>query len=395
MRILWASPNTLLDTSNGAAMMVRECAQRNCVIRILGGSIFVNPEGMAGRGKLWAELGQHKGKFIDVQDGLLKHRLLVTQGSRRRLMHSYEEQRWFDEYRRQLETERPDMVFFFDNSLMTLLVANEARRRGVKVGVFLMHGNNHGQDWRRDVDWIFTDTNATAQMYRSREGYDMTPLGAFVEPESVRAQSSAPRHVLFINPIPGKGGVLVVQLAFWLKRHRPDIQLEVVDTRKTWRALVRQVSIRLGDPCDDIDNVIVAPNTLDMRPLYERARLLLVPSLWWESGPRVIVEALLNGIPVIGSNSGGIPEVLGDGGEIIDIPLEYREAPYAKPLPAEIVGEFAQRICIHFDDNARYREASARARAAHAKLHDLQANGDRLLSCFHRCLQTNDQNGIR
>ena len=57
-----------------------------------------------------------------------------------------------------------------------------------------------------------------------------------------------------------------------------------------------------------------------MASVYARARVLLVPSLWWESGPRVIVEALSNGIPVIGSSSGGVPEVIGDGGIILDFP---------------------------------------------------------------------------
>lgn len=391
MKIFWASPNTLLDTSNGAAMMVREClrqlAMQHCEIRILSGSVFVNTEGMSGRHDLWLALQKRKGQFVNLQDGVLNHRLLVTEQSQRRLLYSYEEKRWFDEYRRLLDSERPDLVLFFDNSLITLLTAHEARRRNVAVGVFLMHGNNQGQDWCQDVDWMFTDTHATAQMYREREGYRMLPVGTFVNPDGVRAQAHTRERLLFINPVPAKGAVLVIQTALWLAKHRPEVKLEVVDSRKSWQSLLQQVNAALGAPDMPLSNLLVTANTLDMRPVYGRARLLIVPSVWWESGPRVIVEALLNGIPVIGSDSGGIPEVLGDGGEIFPIPQTYRQAPYTRLFPQDMVEVFAARICRYWDDEVFYQHASERALQAHAHAHNLEKNGVALKGLVERCLR--------
>ena len=389
MKILWASPNSLLDSSNGAAMMVAECmrqlAKRSCDIRILSSTSFVSPEGMSGRHSMWTSLRNQVGRFVDIKDGVLSHRTLITEQTRRRLMRSYEEQRWFDEYRRQLMGYRPDLVLFFDNSLMTLLTTNESRRNCVPVGVMLMHGNNRGQHWCRDVDWMFTDTRATADMYREREGYEVIPLGTFVDPVAVRARHRDPRHILFVNPIPVKGGILMAQLALWFAKHRPDVTIEVVDSRKTWGSLVKQVSAALGSPCETVKNVKVTENSLDMRPIYGRTRLLVVPSLWWESGPRVIVEALLNGIPVIGSNSGGIAEVLGRGGQIIEIPAEFREEPYTRFFVEPFVRELAEKVLQYFDDDSFYQEASALAHRAYLDAHDIQKNGDNLFSCLRRC----------
>ena len=391
MKVLWASPNTLLDSSNGAAMMVREClrqlALRKCDVSILGATVFVSPEGMNEYRRIWDALRQHKGNFLDVTVGELKHRLLVTERSQRRLMLSFEEQRWFDEYRRLLEAEKPDLVLFFDNSLITLLTADEAKRQGVPVAVFLMHGKNQGHHWHRDVNWMFTDTNATAQMYAAREGYVLEPVGTFVEPSKVLAPSHLRKALTFVNPVPAKGAVLIVQMVLALAQRRKDIQIEIVDTRGTWQTMLDQVRTAIGGDDILLNNVTITQNTGDMRSVYARARLLLVPSLWWESGPRVIIEAMMNGVPVIGSDSGGIPEVLGGGGEIFEVPKEYRLAPYMKIFDQSFVDDLIKRVVNYWDDDTFYIEASKRAFGAYTELHDLKRNGDALLKRIQNVIE--------
>jgi glycosyltransferase involved in cell wall biosynthesis len=56
----------------------------------------------------------------------------------------------------------------------------------------------------------------------------------------------------------------------------------------------------------------------DMSEVYAKTKLLLMPSTYQEGGGRVIIEAYVNGIPAIGSNIGGIPDYIGDGGDVVD-----------------------------------------------------------------------------
>jgi glycosyltransferase involved in cell wall biosynthesis len=51
----------------------------------------------------------------------------------------------------------------------------------------------------------------------------------------------------------------------------------------------------------------------EMRALYAAADLTVMPSTWYENSPMVIYESMLAGTPVLGSDIGGIPELIKDG----------------------------------------------------------------------------------
>lgn len=61
-----------------------------------------------------------------------------------------------------------------------------------------------------------------------------------------------------------------------------------------------------------------------MSEVFGRTKILLAPSQWEEAWGRVASEAHCSGIPVVGSNRGGLPEAIGPGGMILlhDAPAE-------------------------------------------------------------------------
>ena len=56
---------------------------------------------------------------------------------------------------------------------------------------------------------------------------------------------------------------------------------------------------------------------LNANEFFNEISLLIVPSRWNEPFGRVVIESMANGVPVIGSDVGGIPELLSDNKEFL------------------------------------------------------------------------------
>ncbi len=88
-----------------------------------------------------------------------------------------------------------------------------------------------------------------------------------------------------------------------------------------------------------------------------------MPSLWRESFGRVAAEALLNGIPVLASRRGALPEVLREAGLVFDIPERYTPQTRVVPTPEE-VAPWVETVVRLWDDAAFYQQQSRRCLGA-------------------------------
>ena len=155
----------------------------------------------------------------------------------------------------------------------------------------------------------FANSSFTAQRWQALCGLRCEVVPPVVRADAYIAGVTGSR-VLFVNPTPIKG----VELMFALAAQCPDIAFLVLESwnlEPNWRQLCRYRAQALG-------NVEWLPPTDDMRAVYSQARLLLMPSVWEESFGRTVVEAQLNGLPVLASRRGALPENVGAGGLTLD-----------------------------------------------------------------------------
>lgn len=102
--------------------------------------------------------------------------------------------------------------------------------------------------------------------------------------------------VTMINPCAYKG----ISIFSATAGRMPHLRFAAVPgwgtTTADMNLLKRYANITILEPCDDIQRIL------------EQTTLLLVPSLWPEAFGLIVVEAMTHGIPVVASNSGGLPE---------------------------------------------------------------------------------------
>jgi glycosyltransferase involved in cell wall biosynthesis len=102
--------------------------------------------------------------------------------------------------------------------------------------------------------------------------------------------------VTLVNPCAFKGLPIFLELA----RRMPELEFCAVPTWGTTdedrAALGEAKNVRTLNASSRIDDIL------------ERTRVLLAPSLWYEAFGQIVVEAMLRGIPVLASDSGGLPE---------------------------------------------------------------------------------------
>jgi glycosyltransferase involved in cell wall biosynthesis len=385
-KILWANTYCLLDTSSGAAMAVRQMLlqlkQNGYAVRILGATNFDHASGTTGLKGLWPAVKERKGTIVKLVDDPLEHLVYVTKKTHRLDMTCKEETDWFGVYRQMLEQFQPDFVFYFGGKALDFLIANEARTLGISVVFYLANGNYTQHRWYRDVKLVLTDSKATADLYTKRLGIRPVPVGKFIDPVQVKAPNHTRERLLFINPTYAKGAAIVVRLAMLMAQRRPDIVFEVVQARGSWDKVLRSVSTAVGDPKESLDNVVVTPNTKDMRLIYGRARLLLVPSLWWESGGRVLVEALINGIPAVITDCGGMPEMVQNTGIIFRPGPIFHKKPYNRIPSNDRLEPLIQCLENLYDNTDRYEQLSARALLLAETQHCLEVSTKRLVQAL-------------
>ena len=88
-------------------------------------------------------------------------------------------------------------------------------------------------------------------------------------------------------------------------------------------------------------------NTPDPRDLCRVSRTVLMPSQWRESPGRVPIEAMANGIPILASDRGALPETLGDAVLVFTVPERCTPSGGVAPTSQEVAPWLAviERLC--------------------------------------------------
>ncbi len=230
-----------------------------------------------------------------------------------------------------LERFEPAVMLTYGGHWVSLELMRRARARGVAVVFHLHNFSYHDIRGFADVSAVLFPSEYSRRFYRRSIGLGGVVIPDLIELDRVIAADPDPTYVTFINPQPDKGMTVFARIALELERRRPGIPLLVVEGRGKSEGLAR-----LPVDLSGLGNLNRMENTPDPRDFYRVSRVVLMPSLWRESLGRVAVEAMANGIPVLASDRGALPETLGEAGFVFTSPARYVPANAALPTAREV-----------------------------------------------------------
>ena len=167
------------------------------------------------------------------------------------------------------------------------------------------------------------------------------------------------QFVTMVNPCVVKGIAIFAALADLF----PQVAFAGVPmwgtNQRDRAALAERPNVRLLDAVDDIDELLA------------RTRVLLVPSLWAEARSRMVVEAMLRGVPVMAAAVGGIPEAKMGVPYLLPVKritgyqtqLDEQMTPLAEAPPQDI-GPWREALGRLVSDRGHYDWISQASRAA-------------------------------
>ncbi len=376
-RVLFAARSCYLDDSNGAAIasrtLMRAMARRGLAVEALCGTMLdlrATPDPsrwLEGRGDAFAEHGG-TAWIVDVGGPRVetpRHFRLVTGGvpvtihrgcdTRRRDPGPEERREFFDLLDGVLARFRPDVVISYGGLGREIL--RHARRCG-SATAFHLHSLAYTDARDFDgADAVLAPSRFAAEHYRAALGLSCIVIPNLVDLERVCVRRREPRYVTLVNPTSEKGGHAFARIAHHLGATRPDIPFLAVESRGTEHDLAR-----CGLDLRTHGNVRLMGHTTDPKAFWRVTRICLVPSLVPETQGLVAVEAMVNGIPVVASDRGAMPETLGKAG--LALPLPDRLIPPTRELPTpDEVAPWVETIVRLWDDAGFSAEQSRLALA--------------------------------
>lgn len=374
MKILFASPHCLVDRSSGAALSVatlmRHLSGLGAHCRAVTAAVFDREpastalEALRRMGAEPLDPGAPAACPWTLSSEGLHHEILPLARLSRDRLRPADEAAYLDFAKERLAAIAPDVLIQYGGGDAERALAREARSQGALTVFYLANPTYHHPGAFADIDLVVTDTEATARLYRERLGLAPVVIGKFVDPPPAIHPSGPADRITFVNPTLEKGATLFFRIVELARSALPTARFLVVESRGALHAL----ESRHGLPFSALDTIETVGLQPDLGAVLARTRVLLLPSLWHESGPRTVLEAMSLGIPVLASDVGGVAEIVGGGGIVIPPPERLQVDPARLPTSAEAI-LWVEALRHLMQPGPDRDEAVARARAAAAR-HD-------------------------
>lgn len=217
--------------------------------------------------------------------------------------------------------------------------------------------------WKKNVSAFLFESkfmlNKTAEFWGTHAA-TLKFLGKPFNATHYKASNGDDGYILFLGRLSDEKGVDILIKAM---EANPDIPLKIGGSGN-YRPQLEALTLKLG-----LKNVeFVGPKYgEELEMLFNNCRFVVVPSIWHENFPYVMMEAFARGKAVIGSDKGGIPEYItqGETGFVFpshdsDVLAKLIRQLFDSPQKAAEMGLKAKALADNqFNDEIFYQRLSA------------------------------------
>ena len=226
--------------------------------------------------------------------------------------------------------------------------AAEGAKRCGAANVFFLHNLAYRRRELFDFfDLIIVPSDFARRRYSERLGISCEVVPPVIDESRILSDSFDPRWITFINPSVEKGLYFFLGIALELNRRLPDAPILVVESRAKIDALTSIPEARA------LTNLYFSGSLDEPREIYRQSKILLIPSLCEETFCRVAVEGALNGVPIVGSDRGARPEVVGNKSLTLGVPARFTASTRIVPELSEVAPWIKAIVSLWNDEDKR------------------------------------------
>ncbi len=262
----------------------------------------------------------------------------------------------------ELETFVPDILFTYGGLTGDRRRHRRARRQHCRIAFCVFNMAYMTPGFFDEIDAVLTPSEFLAERYRKEIGMESTPLPTPLDLEDVVAPERDPIFVTMVNPSIEKGLFFFARLAEELGRRQPKIAVLAIESRGT-AGMVQEAGQIGGFDLRRHESIMIGGSVPKPRDIFENTRVLLAPSIWEEPSGRVVAEALVNGVPPVVSDRGGLAESCNGAGFVLPLPPGLTVKTRV-PVGPEAVEPWIDLIVKLAFDEPFYQEAVSRTREA-------------------------------
>lgn len=311
--------------------------------------------------------GHHTARMIYARAGAIPVSMFQTRSTRQAEYGEGEAAAIIDYFEKFLLTYRPDALIASSPGpkpdLVFDLIFHVGKSIDIPTVLWLGYESAINVTVMQSVDYCVVTSDFLRRRYWEAIGLVCQTLPPAFDFERILRARRNPQQVVVILSRESNGETMfAAKIVERLGRTRPNITVVIAGRNSMGSTVVAE------QPVPRQTGLLGPGRPLAADDVISNAKVVVVPSFGHGLFDRAVAQAMISGVPVIVSDRGALPEIVGLAGIVLDIPARYQPESTRGPT-ADDISPWVESITRLWDDDGTYSRVSAESTAHSQRWH--------------------------